>query len=442
MINATLKVALAVILGALGASTSTVAYRANASVDTEMTLYSFQGQTFGDGKSPTRTLIADDDGALYGTTAFGGEGSRQGDGTVFKLVHHGVGHFLEKVLYRFRGLAFGDGAQAESTLVADASGALYGTTVFGGSTVTDPAGDGIVFKLTPTTFDRTQYTESVLYRFKGGSRGDGSQPYAGVILDNSGTLYGTTAFGGTGFGTVFKLAPGRAKYRESTIYRFQGIAAGDGANPYSLLVEDGAGALYGATAYGGSTSFGAQGGGVVFKLTPAGLGYTESILYRFQGGANNDGAVPVAGLMFDAVGDLYGTTELGGSLAAGDRGQGGGAVFKLTPTQSGYSESVPYEFQGPANGDGYFPQCALIADRNGNFFGTASFGGSDGNGVVFKLSQSMGNYSESILYSFLGSGENDGAQPYSSLIAGRFGSMSGTTLNGGTGDGAVFRLAP
>jgi uncharacterized repeat protein (TIGR03803 family) len=437
-----LKVAIAAIFVAVGASTSITSFRAEASVDSEIVLYRFQGVGSGDGMSPTRALMADDDGALYGTTAFGGEGGGQGDGTVFKLVHQGVGHFVEIVLYRFRGLTYGDGVQAEATLVADARGTLYGTTVNGGSTAAGVGGGGIVFKLTPSTSGRTQYAETVLYRFKGGTHNDGSQPYAGVILDNSGALYGTTALGGFGFGTVFKLSPDRSGYRESVIYRFKGVAAGDGANPYSLLIADGAGALYGSTANGGSTSFGEQGGGVVFKLTPAGGGYTESVLYRFQGGTNNDGATPVASLLFDGVGDLYGTTELGGSLLAGDRGQGGGAVFKLTPTQSGYAESIPYEFQGPANGDGYFPQCALIADRDGNLYGTASYGGSGGNGVVFKLSQTMGNFSESIMYRFQGVAGNDGAQPFSSLIAGRFGSLSGTTLNGGIGDGAVFRVMP
>jgi uncharacterized repeat protein (TIGR03803 family) len=432
---------LAAILVAISAGSDS-AYRADASLDPEIVLYRFQGIGSGDGMSPTRTLMADEDGALFGTTAFGGEGTGQGDGTVFKLVHHGVGHFLENVLYRFRGLNNGDGMQAEATLVADATGALYGTTVYGGSAAVGGGGGGIVFKLTPTTFDRTRYSETVIYRFKGGNHNDGSQPYAGVIIDGSGALYGTTAFGGSGYGTVFKLSPDRSGYRETVIYRFNGIAAGDGANPYSLLIADGTGALYGTTANGGSTSFAAQGGGVVFKLTPAGHGYTESVLYRFQGGTYNDGATPVAGLMFDQMGDLFGTTELGGSLAAGDRGQGGGAVFELTPTQTGYAESIPYEFQGPANGDGYFPQCALIADRNGNLYGTTSFGGSDSDGIVFKLSQSMGNYSESILYTFVGAPGNDGAQPYSSLIAGRFGSMSGTTLNGGSGDGTVFRITP
>jgi uncharacterized repeat protein (TIGR03803 family) len=296
----------------------------------------------------------------------------------------------------------------------------------------------------PTAYraDASLDPEIILYRFQGIGSGDGMSPSRTLLADEDGALYGTTAFGGSGYGTVFKLSPDQSGYRETVIYRFNGIAAGDGANPYSLLIADGTGALYGTTANGGSTSFAAQGGGVVFKLTPAGHGYTESVLYRFQGGTYNDGAVPVAGLMFDLIGDLYGTTELGGSLAAGDLGQGGGAVFELTPTQTGYSESIPYEFQGPANGDGYFPQCALIADRNGNLYGTTSFGGLNGDGIVFKLSQTTGKYSESILYTFVGAPGKDGAQPYSSLIAGRYGSMSGTTLNGGTGYGAVFRITP
>lgn len=437
-----LKILLTAALIAIVAGGGVVRDRAVANVDPEVVLYSFQGITSGDGAQPTRTLLRDKEGALYGTTAFGGIASAHGNGTVFQLINRATGGFSERILYRFRGLAQGDGAQAEATLASDKSGALYGTTVFGGSSLAGGAGGGVVFKLTPVAGTGTSaYTESVLYRFKGGSHNDGAQPYAGVIEDDSGALYGTTASGGNGGGVVFKLSPTPTGYSERIIYRFKGLPSGDGAAPYSRLIADETGALYGTTAYGGSPLFGWQGGGTVFKLTPTRTGYVERVLYRFQGGTIGDGAVPVASLISEH-GTLYGTTEFGGSLAAGDQGKGGGTVFKLTPTATGYTESVIYEFQGPANADGYFPQCAPIAGENGELYGTASFGGTGGYGIVFKLAPANAGYTETVLYRFRGPTRGDGAQPYSSLFVGEFGVLMGTTLNGGQGAGTVFRIKP
>lgn len=415
--------------------------RAVADIDPEVVLYQFEGLSHQDGGSPTRALIADSKGALYGTTAFGGRGTGQGNGTVFKIMHSISGGYAERVLYRFQGLSHGDGSQAEANLVADASGNIYGTTVYGGSAQAGSAGGGVVFKLAPLQNGR--YAETVLYRFAGSSVKDGSQPYAGVILDPTGSLFGTTAFGGNGSGTVFKLTPvSGGGYQETVIYKFKGAAQGDGANPYSDLIRDDSGALYGATTFGGSTMFGRGGGGTVFKLTPTNNGYVESVLYRFLGSQVNDGAFPVARLMLDQSGSLYGTTEAGGDPNAGDHGNGGGTVFKLTPSPSGYTESVLYEFHGPANGDGYFPQCAMIEGIRGRLFGTVSFGGVGGNGIVFSLTPTRNGYAETILYTFRGTASGDGAQPYSTLIAGPFNGLSGTTLNGGQGNGTVFRILP
>jgi uncharacterized repeat protein (TIGR03803 family) len=437
-----LKMVLMTALLVTVAGSGVVLDRAVAKVDPEVVLYSFRGVSGSDGAQPTRALLRDREGALYGTTAFGGTGGAPGNGTVFELVHRKTGGFGERILYRFRGLAQGDGAQAEATLASDRTGALYGTTVYGGSSLAGAAGGGIVFKLTPAAGSNTStYTESVLYRFTGGSHNDGSQPYAGVIEDASGALYGTTAFGGNGGGVVFKLSPTSGGYRERIIYRFKGISSGDGASPYSRLIADETGALYGTTAFGGSPLFGSQGGGTVFKLTPTPTGYVEHVLYRFRGAANGDGAVPVASLAVEH-GALYGTTEFGGSLAAGDQGKGGGTVFKLTPTRSGYTESVIYEFQGPANADGYFPQCTPIDGESGTLYGTASFGGSGGFGIVFKLTPAHSGYTEAVLFRFQGLARGDGAQPYSSLFVGEFGALTGTTLNGGQGDGTVFRIEP
>jgi uncharacterized repeat protein (TIGR03803 family) len=207
-----------------------------------------------------------------------------------------------KTLYSFKGPP--DGANPAADLIADAAGNLYGTTEAGGTRVAP--GKGTVFKLTPSG------TETVLYRFQGGS--DGEHPAAGLIADAAGNLYGTTRFGGTGsgvgFGTVFNLSPDGT---ETVLYRFHRYK--DGPSP-SDLIADAAGNLYGTTQYGGSFKY----CGTVFKLSPSG---TETTLHRFANGYN--GCLPNAGLIADMQGRLYGTTF----------GQGGaspyGAVFRLTP---------------------------------------------------------------------------------------------------------------
>ncbi len=206
------------------------------------------------------------------------------------------------------------GSIPAAPLIADSSGALYGTAQYGGNenTCEDQNEEcGVVFKLTPSA---SGYSESVLHSFA--DRTDGAFPVAGVILDGKGALYGTTPFGGTpGQGIVFKLTPSGSTYSESILYTFQG-GSGDGGLPMASLISDSSGALYGTTALGGSANL-----GIVFKLTPSGSNYTEHVLYSFQGGA--DGAVPYAALIADASGALYGTTLHGGAADAG-------TVFKLT----------------------------------------------------------------------------------------------------------------
>jgi uncharacterized repeat protein (TIGR03803 family) len=287
-------------------------------------LYRFQGGS--DGFFPVAGLIADSEGALYGTTGGGGSNND----TVFKLTpaHDkatGKTTWTENVLYRFQGGS--DGYFPLAGLIADSEGALYGTTQNGGS-----GDNGTVFKLTPPAKGRspltqTAWTETVLYRFQSGS--DGSLPAAGLIADREGALYGTTQFGGSGCqhlppgssgcGTFFKLTPARKQtaWTESVLYRFQG--GGDGSYPYAGLIADSEGALYGTTAFSGSLGNGA---GTVFKLTPARnqTAWTESVLYIFQGGS--DGSLPLARLIADKEGALYGTTVNGGTA-------GRGTVFKL-----------------------------------------------------------------------------------------------------------------
>jgi hypothetical protein len=224
-------------------------------------------------------------------------------------------------------------------------------------------------------------TLTTLYSFAG--LPDGASPLAGVISDATGNLYGTTEFGGNticgsgGCGTVFKLTPnGSGGYGETVLYTFTGP---DGAFPYTGdLITDAAGNLYGTTNEGGGGVCALNGScGVVFKLTPNGSGgYSETVLYRFAVASPSDGAIPLAGLIADAMGNLYGTTvQSGGGGACGVPGCG--IVFKLTPNGSGaYSETVLYRFTGGT--DGAAPRAGLISDAMGNLYGTTAGGGGGG----------------------------------------------------------------
>jgi uncharacterized repeat protein (TIGR03803 family) len=205
---------------------------------------------------------------------------------VFKLTPPapGLTRWTETVLYSFAGT--GDGCIPQyGRLIFSSKGALFGTTR--GTTRVIGAASGTVFKLKPPAPGQTLWTEKVLYSFKGGS--DGSQPWAGLIFDSEGALYGTTYFGGPkNFGTVFKLAPpaaGQTEWTETVLHRFHGVAGGDGENPAGGLVFDSAGALYGTTLAGGAISL-----GTAFKLTPPAAGqthWTETVLSDLpNGGAN------------------------------------------------------------------------------------------------------------------------------------------------------------
>ena len=227
---------------------------------------------------------------------------------------------MEAIVYRFRRPP--DTSESLAGLIADKKRGLYGTASNGGTKQA-----GAVFKLTAV---RNGYTESVLYSFNSGS--DGANPYAGLLAESTGGLYGTTAAGGrANDGTVFELTPSGPNYAERVIHEFSGT---DGANPYAGLIADETGALYGTTESGGTCASSASGCGTVFKLTPSGSSYVESVLHAFSG---SDGANPYAGLIADKAGALFGTAFAGGAF-------NNGIVFKLTPMGSGYEESVLYSF--------------------------------------------------------------------------------------------------
>jgi uncharacterized repeat protein (TIGR03803 family) len=269
--------------------------------------------------------------------------------------------------------------------------------------------------------------EKVLFNFNG-SNGNG--PYGTLISDAAGNLYGTTTGGGAhSLGTVFELTPrAGGGWTEKLLHSFNNNGI-DGIVPYTRLVFDSAGNLYGTTNNGGSNYV-----GTVFELTPTSSGsWKETILYSFQ---NNevDGTYPYGDLVFDTSGNLYGTTAEGGSSFAG-------TVYELTRGQSGqWTETVIHNFNFT---DGYTTYAGLIFDTSGNLYGAGYAGGTYGYGTVFELTPlGSGQWNASTLYNFNGQNAT-GDAPYATLIFDPAGNLSGTTLFGGTYDsGMVFKLTP
>ena len=377
-----------------------------SSAVTEQVLYNFTGGS--DGANPQASPVVDGAGDLYGSTYAAGNGF----GTVFELAPNGSGGYAESTLYRFVG--GGDGANPVDVTM-DSAGKLYGTTTNGG------AGNGTVFDLVP---NGSAYAESTLYNF--GSNGDGANPYAGLIMDSAGDLYGTTNVGGYyGYGSVFELTPDSlGGYTESIIYSFTGGSGGQ--NPRTNLTMDNVGDIYGTSYYGGGNNE-----GIVFELIPNGSGFVETTIYNFIGGA--DGANPSSALIMDASGDLFGAAFGGGS-------GGYGTVFELTANgNGGYTESTVYTFSGGSDGANPQDLAGMVLDTAGDLYGTTVNGGSNGYGTVFKLTPNgSGGYSESVVYSF--GGGTDGENPVG-LTMGSAGNLYGMTINGGSsGDGTVFKI--
>jgi uncharacterized repeat protein (TIGR03803 family) len=284
----------------------------------------------------------------------------------------------------------------------------------------------------PTAAARTNNFKT-LHQFEGGQ--DGAQPLAGLISDANGNLYGTTSQGGSGgYGTVFELTRNEhGKWSETVLYAFTG-ENGDGSLPQAGLMLDTAGNLFGTTTNGGAYGF-----GTVFMLTSNTEGsWLETVLYPFKGG--QDGANPVAGLISDSNGNLFGTTRLGGGGPCNDN-LGCGAVFELTPGVDGsWSEKVIYSFHGV---DGLFPRGTLALDSKGSLYGTTEEGGKSGHGTAIQLVQNNnGTWTEHVLHSF-GAGL-DAALPYAGLTLDDQGNLYGTTVNGGGvyNSGVVFELTP
>lgn len=339
-----------------------------------------------------------------------------------------------QVLHSFAGGT--DGATPAANLVSDSIGNLYGTTAAGGSNKScfGEIGCGTVFEVSPPQNVGGRWKESVLYRFAGGS--DGAAPDSGLVLDGAGNLYGTTPYGGdlsnqlcvantgdTGCGIVFEVSPQQGGgWVETVLYTFEGVT--DGAYPEGDLAFDASGNLFGTTsAGGGGPECGSQliGCGTVFELSPNGSGgWTETTVYQFQG---QDGAIPLAGLIPDSLGNFYGTTFAGGTL-------GDGNVFELSPPQQqgeSWTESSLYSFTAIAGN----PRAGVIFDPQGNLYGTTS----TGNGTVFELSQDGSTWNGTTIYSFKGG-------RFETLTGGLVRDNSGNLYGPASGPfcGAIYRL--
>jgi uncharacterized repeat protein (TIGR03803 family) len=347
-----------------------------ASAQTIKVLHDF-GVTASDGNLPSSPLLKDSAGNLYGMTSTGGA---HNFGTVFRLSPTSTGSFNETILYSFKG-GSADGALPEGSLVQDSAGNLYGVTEAGGIHATvcsaSTPGCGVIFKLTPTKTG--SWTETVLHRFTGT---DGGNSFAGLVRDSKGNFYGATSVGGSaGLGTVYKLSLTSAGWKESVLHSFTGTP--DGAEPLifqSALTLDGLGNIYGTTYTGGAGD-----GGTVFELIPQTSGaWTEKILFNFQRTvfeltAANGYAKTILhnfniftdpaketphGLILDASGNIYGTTEY--------------ALYKLTHESSGWSETVLWVFGNLQDGGANTVYEPAIMDAQGHFWGATLWGGPAG----------------------------------------------------------------
>jgi uncharacterized repeat protein (TIGR03803 family) len=407
-------------------------------------LWNFGGSP-NDGAIPLGNLVLDHAGNLYGTTNGGGSSIATpcfggGCGTVFKLSPNPDGSWLNTILYSFCASYSNDscvdGAYPQAGLVLDANGNIYGTTNLGGpGCPLHSNGCGTVFELSPPLFPSGAWTEKVLYAFCSNyvynQCLDGNFPSSQLIFDSSGNLYGTTTAGGNGSGrfsgTVFELSPGENGWAETVLYSFcllgEGTVCPDGAQPMAGVTFDKSGNLYGTTELGGSPK--SEGGGTVYKLSPSPNGWTEKVLLAAQGYAK--GVAPLGTVSFDALGNLYSTLSAGGL-------NGDGAVFRLA-LGGGHNQ---FWFN---NKNGNMPMAGVLIDsKHASLYGTTYVGGAMSAGTVFKIAIPGG---ETVLYSFCTQANcMDGTGPTAGVIMDTHsGNLYGTTKLGGTSNlGVVFEI--
>ena len=373
------------------------------------TLVSFTGA---DGSDPIAALFADAAGDLFGTAV---AGSPNLHGTVFEVAKTQDGYAsAPTTLVSFTGA---DGSAPECTLIADAAGDLFGTTEFGGR-----VGLGTVFEIAKTQGGYAS-SPTTLANFSG----DGYSPTAGLFADAAGDLFGTTGDGGAHYqGMVFEIAKTEGGYADTPTILFS-FTGPDGAHPQGSLIADAAGDLFGTTFVGGALGY-----GTVFEIVKTEGGYADAptTLVSFIGA---DGANPLANLIADAAGDLFGTTSNGGADNAG-------TVFEIAKTQGGYADA-PTTLVSFSGADGAHPYGGLIADAAGDLFGTTNNGGIKDQGTVFEIAKTQGGYADAPTTLFFFKRAH-GTHPQGSLIADAAGDLFGTTFEGGASRyyGTVFEI--
>ena len=397
----------------------------------EVVLHTFLGHG---ASSPNGSLVFDSAGNLYGTSGIGGNLCLPVCGIVYKLSPTSTG-WTYQVIHQFSGP---DGSNPDG-LIIDSAGNLYGTTSEGGTTTCfgQKYGCGTVFELSPKS-DGT-WTESTLYRFTGGA--DGATPLGNITFDAAGNIYGTAFSGGSqaclppfGCGTVYELSPGANGWTETTLHTFTGP---DGWQPYLQVVFDANGNLYGSTSRGGVGCAG-DGCGTVFELSPSSSGWNLTTLYQFQG--TSDGLAP-SNLVFDAKGNLWGlTTEAGAGQGCSYVG-GCGTLFYLAPSNGAWQFNLAWTFNAL---NGAIPM-GITFDASGNLWGTTLDGGGistcqfSGCGTVFELTPTATGWSQTVVHRF--GGRTEGAQPGGAVVFDSLGNLYGSTFDGGRkGYGVVFEV--
>lgn len=429
-----------------------LALSAPASAHGYKVLYTFcaNGGDCPDGANPSGGLVQDAAGNLYGVTVHGGSTSDCiqfcGYGVAYELERTGKGEYRYEVIYNFcTADDCTDGADPGGSLIFDNTGDLYGITAFGGS----GPGLGTIFELVP---NGAQWTEHALYSFcPDGEDGCAALPGGGLtykgaasgkLYDGTSSLYGVASTESGGEfgppGVAWKFQPGTGY---QTIHTFGDPQGSDGSQPAAPLIEDSSGNLYGTTLEGGSRSE----GGTVFELSPSHGAYSETILHAFCTNFDcSDGFEPEAGLVQDAAGNLYGTTLEGGVSCNAGGELGCGVAFMIAPNGTNSQETVLHDFCSSKHcADGGFPMATLLGDSQGNFFGTAEFGGNKlspyGGGVLFELSGS----SLRVLYKFCKGGVDyyncpDGLYPGIGVIEDKKGRLFGASTYGGAGQTESF----
>jgi uncharacterized repeat protein (TIGR03803 family) len=437
--NGNSKTILSVLVIALTVSVAVSA----ACAQTYTVIHDFGGS---DGAAPASGLTIDAAGNLYGTTENGGfQNCSSGCGTVFKLANKN-GRWVLTPLYNFQGGS--DSAWPETRVVFGPNGTLYGTTAGGsGNSCSGDNGCGTVFNLHPqATFCASAlcpWVKTTIYTFRGVP--DGQIPAIGdLIFDRAGNIYGTTRAGGPeNHGTVYKLTHGSGGWTESILYSF--VGGNDGNSPTGVVFgQDGN--LYGTTTQGGTVFQGYPGGGLIFELTPSGSGWSESVVYMFdQDDAN--GALPSAGLTIDTQGNLWGTAYAGGvgdCQSQDDAYVGCGTVFRWPPFGGGLLAIYgwPEHQLLPLSG----PEGPVTFDSAGNVYGTTFALGANLQGNVFELSG--GQYTYTSLHDL--NGTTDGTAPMGAVVLDRNGNVYGTASSGGSssacnlqgGCGTIWEITP